>query len=379
MMNIHILFFQAAMRCTIFLIFALVFCASVWAGQGEQPPSPPKLTCKEGSPCKIPVVDPTTTYHELSQIFAKTKKNQSCIAVSTMSAAFGINAGALDEDSLRTALNNAYSRQRNFGEDPKLPRLIFYADSNGTIKPLDARTLRDFLSTELFVGPLRIVSLGKKTECVVVDTSAADSVTQCLAAASEQSPPADSCKAQMKTLEVDLKKPQLAKVLGSIKVEREEITISEQSVAPLVRRAKHAFADRMGGDKTMPGCVVQFGVTVPDLTEQLYLSLKITGISSDTNWAVYNCSPDEKSDVPLATANAKQVQKTACSGQEFEWDFTDAILEKPNTQPLAFLISFDSNQTDSYPFVIDLTIDAKERPGATPATASWKLTGACTR
>lgn len=365
------------------LLLGLAIPAIVW-GEDKMTPSRPELTCTSGTHCGIRVVDPTTAYHSLAEIFVTTKKDRSCIPVPVVAAAFGLNAEAMDEDAVRSALVDAYWRQRNFGEDAKLPSLIFYTDDKGTRKPLDAHTVRGLMATELLAGQPKIVAMktGKNASCVLVDSPAASAIKDCLNSASENSPPADACKSGIEKIHNDLGMPQLANLLGTIRIDGQDIKIDPASLAHIIPRSRDSQGSSLGGDTSQPGCVVQFGVTIPAITEQEVETLDVRGTSVTEKSAVYSCSPDSKNPIQIRTAIAQyeKVEKHDCTGMNFGWYLSDTVLAKDTTQPFAFLISIPSADTAPVPFEVHLEIATKPRPGGgDPQMASWKLSGACTR
>jgi len=336
------------------------------------------LSCIDKEPCAIPIVDPTTTYKNLADMFAKGEKEKSCIPVRTLAAAFGINAVAdLDHSTVR-ALRDAYDRQKIFGGDSDWPQLIYYVDANGTGRPLDARVVRALVSTELFSRNLQLtrVSKDKKSSCAVVDAPAAAQVGVCLGSATEKQPPAESCKAQAKAIE-DLHKPQLAKVLGQIRVDKQEVTIPEESLDRIISRAQHPLNDKLDGDKSALGCILSFGLKIPERTNEVYFGLDVAGKASDGRQFVYNCSPNRTGETQIKTANSPNVDRRACNGQALEWFVSGKVLDTPGTQPLAFLLQFENREPDGTPFEVKIEIAAQPRPGATAANAAWKLAGRC--
>jgi hypothetical protein len=361
-------------------ILLVVFLATVHeaAASDQATSTPPKLSCVDKEPCSIPVVDPTTVYRNLADVFVKGANEKSCIPLRTLAAAFGINASDRDRASVR-GLRDAYIRQKYFGGNPNWPKLIFYIDANGTSRPLDARTVRSFVSTELFSRAMQIVRVDgdRHNRCVVVDTPAITQVAGCLRSATETQPPSESCKTEAKTID-DLNKPQLAKLLGQIRVNKEEVTIPDDSLGQVIPRAEHSLNDKLGGDKSTPGCIVSFGVRIPDLTYQIYSELDLSGVGSNNQHHAYNCSPSPSDAVQIVTANYPDVKKNSCGGgQTLGWQLTGLILDTPNTQPLAFLLHLDTRAAGGTPFEVKVEISANPRPGAEAAKAAWKLSGRC--
>jgi hypothetical protein len=188
------------LRCAGALL--LLVSAEVAAASDQTTGTRPTLSCVDKEPCSIPVVDPTTVYKNLADLFVKGAKEQSCIPLRTLAAAFGINAVADRDRATVRALRDAYVRQKGFGGNTNWPQLIFYADNNGTSRPLDARTIRALVSTELFSRNLELVHVSgdKKTSCVV-DPPAATHVGGCLRSATEKQRPSESCKTEAKAIE----------------------------------------------------------------------------------------------------------------------------------------------------------------------------------
>ena len=364
-----------------YVLAFLGICVCTQASGEDKTVAPlPKLECTSGAPCAIRVIDPTHAYHNLAEIFVKSKKDRSCIPVPVLAAAFAINAETMDEDSAHAALVDAYWRQRIFGENDKLPSLIFYTDKNGTRMSLDAHTVRGLMTTELVAGHPKFVaaSPGTNASCMIVNSAAASQVSACLQAATENSPPADACKQQINAIQ-KLSMPNLVKVVGNIKIDGQDLKIDDQSLAHIIPRSQSSQGSSWGGLLNQPTCDLQFGVIIPRVTEEEVKTLSVKGVSITNDSGFYNCSPNTTNSLPKVNVNAEEIKQTGCGGRELSWDLEGTILAINNTQSFSFLISIPSAEGAAAPFEVHLELSTTPLPGGDAGDATWKLTGICPR